>query len=177
MCSKCHKQILVFKSNPPLELVFSWGGWVGVWFTIGISSIVICTGWSYLTIHIAVNPLQKCDWYQGHIPEQYGDVKAIFLQVVCTGCCTAYHNLFTKCINHNFIHTKCIPKFTNIHPFQLTTSSRKTWSWAFKTEGRKLIAWEGGVIFGWYGGRNFCCCLLAGEYSVYACLQWRSWWQ
>ena len=38
--------------------------------------------WSYLPIQIAVNPLQKLDWFQKHTPEEYGEAKAIFVQAV-----------------------------------------------------------------------------------------------
>ena len=79
---------------------------------------------------------------------------------------------------HSLEWTKCIPKSANSFcPFWLTNSSRNTQSWVIETEGRKLITQEGGgVILEWYGGRNFCSCLLAGENSVYACLHYHSCW-
>ena len=38
-----------------------------------------------LSLHfIAVNPSQKLDWFQDHMPEKYGNAKAIFVQAVCS---------------------------------------------------------------------------------------------
>ena len=38
---------------------------------------------SSLTLHfVAVNPSQKLDCFQDHMPEKYGDAKAIFVQAV-----------------------------------------------------------------------------------------------
>ena len=50
---------------------------------MGMSLIAMYIAWPYLPIGTAVNPSQKLDWFQNHIPEKYGNTKAIFVQAVC----------------------------------------------------------------------------------------------
>ena len=49
---------------------------------MGMLTISMLITWSYLPIQIAIDPSQKLDWFQKHMPEEYGEAKAIFVQAV-----------------------------------------------------------------------------------------------
>ena len=63
----------------------SYSCWTGTSIHAGNGYIVdYCyIAWPYLPIRAAVDPSQKLDWFYNHMPEKYGDAKAIFIQAVC----------------------------------------------------------------------------------------------
>lgn len=107
-------------------------GYVTAWNSISVPTLMLPTP-------IAVNPSQKLDWYEDHMPEKLGQAKTIFIQAVSTPV-KADPNQLTNYVTYSFESTGKEPMLLRLQISQTCPVRRQ--QLAFWVLGGRVAARE-----------------------------------